>query len=51
MVKYVDIKREICISSYSPSKMSFYFASISHSGSSLTRDLKEDDNSKAEDAD
>lgn len=50
-VKCVDARGEIYISSFSPSKMFFYFVSVSHSGTSLTRDLKEDDSSKAENAD
>lgn len=51
MVKCVDVRGEIYISSFSPSKMSFYFVSVSHSGTFLTRGLKEDDSTKAEDAD
>lgn len=51
MVKCVDVRGEIYISSFPPSKMSFYFVSVSHSGTPLTRDLKEDDSTKAEDAD
>lgn len=50
MVKSVDVREEICISYFPPFLKFFHFSKVSHSSTSLTSDMKEDDSTRIKDA-